>query len=357
MTDFKIISGNRARLMDRLPLPKPLSLFIEPTNICNFRCVMCVHGSENTRNDLKPFMDIDMALYGRIIRELQEWDGPRLKLLRLTILGEPLLNKNIVDMIKIAKQCDVAECVDLFTNASVLTPDLAEQLVDSGLDRIRFSIYAVDEERHAKVTAQKRFTPKAIHGNIKRLREIRDAKHVQTPYMLIKMFDAYGPENDMFFSMYRDIADEIDLEKVHNATRYTNNDLVNKFYDNTECAKRTNDAYFTNLHELKACPRPFMALCIDSLANVLMCTLDAPRYTKIANLNDITLRDVWFGNTLFEFRKMQLEGRLHENKMCARCDWFKLFPQEDNVDGFSVEKLKMDVNNYLSLHKLKDIGS
>jgi len=43
---------------------------------------------------------------------------------------------------------------------------------------------------------------------------------------------------------------------------------------------------------------------------------------------------------LFEFRKMQLEGRLNENKICAKCDWFKLFPQEDCVDGFPIEKLR-----------------
>jgi hypothetical protein len=35
------------------------------------------------------------------------------------------------------------------------------------------------------------------------------------------MFDTYGPENDVFFEMYRGIADEVGLEKVHNATRYS----------------------------------------------------------------------------------------------------------------------------------------
>lgn len=340
MDSHIIISGKRQRLIDLLPLKKPLSIFLEPTNICNFRCVMCVHGTENTRNDLKPFQDMDMNLYRRIIRELADWEGPPLKLLRLTMLGEPLLNKNIIEMIRFAKEAKVAECIDFFTNASMLTPEMSEKLVKSGVDRIRFSIYAVDEERHAKITVQNKFTPSVIHNNIKFLWRIREKLKSKTPYMLVKMFDAFGKENELFFSMYKDISDEVDLERVHNATRYSGNNLIKMFYNDPILEKKTEESYKAGLHELKSCPRPFMALCVDSIGNVLMCTHDAARGTKIADLNNTTLKDVWYGEPLFQFRKMQLEGKLADNRICANCSWFKLFPQEDCVDGFSIERWK-----------------
>jgi radical SAM protein with 4Fe4S-binding SPASM domain len=153
------------------------------------------------------------------------------------------------------------------------------------------------------------------------------------------MFDTYGPENDRFIQMYRDVADGIDFERVHDATRYSGNDLVRSYYENEEDAKRTHDDFNKNLHSHIACPKPFMSLCVDSLGNILLCTHDAPRYTKIANLNETSIKEVWYGEALFEFRKMHLEDRKHENKICKNCDWYKLFPEEDNVDGFPVEKL------------------
>jgi radical SAM protein with 4Fe4S-binding SPASM domain len=220
-----------------------------------------------------------------------------------------------------------------------MTHELAEKRVDAGLDYIRFSIYSVLDDRHKVVTQQNRFTPSDILKNITFLREIRDKKGSLTPYILVKMFDTYGPENDKFIEMYSYIADEVDFEKIHDATRYKENDLVGAYYDDEDAIRRTREEYRKNLGSHIACPRPFIALCVDSLGNVLMCTHDAPRYTKIANLNDTTIWNVWHGNALFEFRKMQLENRKYENKLCRNCDWYKLFPMEDNVDNFPIEKL------------------
>ncbi|MDR1916615.1 MAG: radical SAM protein [Synergistaceae bacterium] len=339
MTNFKIIAQERVILKDLLPLKKPLSIFIEPSNMCNFRCCMCVHGSDNTRDDLKPFRHIDMELYRKIIQDLHDWEGPRLKTLRLAILGEPLINKDFPEMVAIAKDAEVSEKVDTFSNGSLLTPDLAGALVDSGLDYIRFSIYSVLDDRHRIVTQQDKYSPRDILKNITYLRKARDRRGSSTPYILVKMFDTYGPENDKFIEMYRDIADEIDFEKIHDATKYSGNDLVGAYYDDEGAIKRTHEEYKKNLHPHVACPRPFIALCVDSLGNVLMCTHDAPRYTKIANLNETSIKDVWFGDALFEFRRMQIEGRKDRNKLCRNCDWYKLFPIEDNVDGLAMDKI------------------
>ena len=141
MSDFLIVSHDRKLLRDKVPLSKPWYLFIEPTNLCNFRCLSCIHGSENTRNDLAPLRHMEMGLYKKLICELQEWDGPRLKLLRLAVLGEPLMNSEFCDMVRIAKEANVAERVDTFSNGSILTEEVSGKLIEYGLDVIRFSIY------------------------------------------------------------------------------------------------------------------------------------------------------------------------------------------------------------------------
>ena len=340
MSGFTIISHDRKPLFGMLPLRKPLSLFVEPTNLCNFRCAPCVHGSENTRNDLKPLRHMEMSLYKKLVRELQEWEGPRLKLLRLAMLGEPLVNPDFCEMVRIAKVAHVAERVDTFSNGSLLTDEIAAKLIESGLDVIRFSIYAAENPRHQEVTKTTCSVEK-IRDNIRRLREMRNARGKIAPYIFVKMFDTYSTENDRFFDLYRGIADEIGLEKVHNATRYSGNDLVKMYYHDSEKEKRANQEYVNGLNKDRiVCARPFMAMVINNIGDCLMCTHDPAKGTRIGNACESTLSDLWNGESMFLFRKMLLENRKHENRICANCDWFKLFPEEDNVDGFPVEKLR-----------------
>lgn len=340
MIDFTIISHDRRPLRGLLPLPKPLSLFFEPTNLCNFRCTPCVHGSENTRNDLKPLRHMEMALYRKLIRELQEWEGSRLKLLRLAMLGEPFVNPDFCEMVRMAKEADIAERVDTFSNGSLLTEDAARTLIEYRLDAIRFSIYAVEGKRHREVTRSS-CAVAAIFANIKRLREMRDAAGAAKPFIFVKMFDTYSEENRMFFEMYQDIADEVGLEKVHNATNYSGNDLVNMYYQDAEKELQANREYRESLHRDRiACARPFMSMVINNIGDCLMCTHDPAKGTRIGSVRENTLRELWSGENMFQFRKMLLENRKHENPICARCNWFQLFPDEDDVDGFPVEKLR-----------------
>ena len=340
MTNFTIISHDRKLLRNMLPLKKPLSLFIEPTNLCNFRCSPCVHGSDNTRNDLKPLRHMDMDLYKKLIRELQEWDGPRLKLLRLAMLGEPFVNPEFCEMVRIAKEANVAERVDTFSNGSIMTEEISAKLIDYGLDIIRFSIYAAEDKHHFEVTRTKCRVGK-IRDNIKRLRDMRDKRGKTTPHIFVKMFDTYSDENETFFKLYSGIADEIGLEKVHNATNYSGNDLVSMYYNDREKEQQANQEYINSLNrERIACSRPFIAMVINNIGDCLMCTHDPAKGTKIGNSRKSTLQELWNGQNMFEFRKMLLENRKHENRICANCDWFKLFPEEDNVDGFPVEKLR-----------------
>ncbi len=340
MSDFAIISQDRAALRDLLPLAKPLSLFVEPTNVCNFRCTPCVHGSENTRNDLKPLRHMEMSLYEKLISEMAEWEGPRLKLLRLAMLGEPLANPAFCDMVRMAKEAGVAERVDTFSNGALLTGDIARRLIEYDLDVVRFSIYAAEDDRHHRVTRTK-WDVGAIRDNIKRLRDLRDAAGKASPYIFVKMFDSYTAENEAFFEMYEGIADEVGLEKVHNATNYSGNDLVKMYYGDAVKELQAHQEYAASLDKARvACPRPFMSMVINNIGDCLMCTHDPAKGTRIGNAWESSLPELWNSESMFEFRRMLLEDRRSENRVCARCDWFQLFPQEDDVDGFPVERLR-----------------
>ena len=85
--------------------------------------------------------------FNKIINDCTEFDA-KIKVLRLYKNGEPLLNKNISNMIKIAKSSNNFEIIDLTTNATFLNKKLIDELIESKLDKINISINGVDKKSY-----------------------------------------------------------------------------------------------------------------------------------------------------------------------------------------------------------------
>lgn len=79
----------------------------------------------------------------------------KLKMLRFADLGEPLLHRNIAEMIACAKEANIAESVDSVTNGALLTPELSDALIEAGLDRLRISANGLSAEDFARNTDAK----------------------------------------------------------------------------------------------------------------------------------------------------------------------------------------------------------
>ena len=75
-----------------------------------------------------------------------------IKLLIFDDYGEPTLHKKLPDMIKYAKDKNVAETIRLVTNGTLLNPTLNPKLIDAGLDQIKISLEAVDEDNYKKIS-------------------------------------------------------------------------------------------------------------------------------------------------------------------------------------------------------------
>jgi MoaA/NifB/PqqE/SkfB family radical SAM enzyme len=112
--------------------PLPYTAQIEVTNECNLACPMC------PRIDLKvPIKSMTLGTYKKIVDKLEG-----VRELVLTGWGEPLFHKDIIKMIKYAKNKGFK--VRLTTNGTLLTEDLQDELLSSEIDEITFS---VDEVR------------------------------------------------------------------------------------------------------------------------------------------------------------------------------------------------------------------
>ena len=148
------LSQSRIDLRDAIPLAKPFAVLFEPASICNFKCRFCFFSEADIYDHLeKGMMKFDD--FRKIVDDLAAWPGERIKVVRIIGFGEPLVNRETPEMIRYLKDQDVADRVEMTTNASLLSPDLSERLIEADLDYIRCSIYSVDQEQHWQIMQNK----------------------------------------------------------------------------------------------------------------------------------------------------------------------------------------------------------
>ncbi|MFL5728371.1 MAG: GTP 3',8-cyclase MoaA [Cytophagaceae bacterium] len=125
------------------------TLRVSLTSACNLACLYCVDEGASVKEPVKSDL-LSTSEYLRIIRGIHESVG--LETVRLTG-GEPLLYKNITDLISGIKKMGVPE-VKITTNGSLLSK-LAPRLAAAGLDSANVSLDAADPAAFQNMTRRK----------------------------------------------------------------------------------------------------------------------------------------------------------------------------------------------------------
>ena len=112
----------------------PPCMHIETTSSCNLDCEYCVLSTNQTE---KTVMSLEK------FKSLKKYFKDA-KNISLSGMAEPLINKNIVEFIRIIKEESPGCAVSIFSNARLLTRELSEELIDVGLDKFEFSLDGVD---------------------------------------------------------------------------------------------------------------------------------------------------------------------------------------------------------------------
>src|SRR5512140_1165309 len=85
--------------------------------------------------------------YRALIDGLADFPGP--KTIAFAGLGEPLLHERFPEMVRLAHERGLR--TEMTSNAMLLTPALAERLIDAGLDQFTVSIDGTSDEAHGDV--------------------------------------------------------------------------------------------------------------------------------------------------------------------------------------------------------------
>jgi len=263
-----------------MEVKKITSLIIEPTNTCNLRCTFCFVTEGMTREG--GFMELD--LFKKIID-----DSPGLEHLCMHNRGEPLLHKDIFKMIEYAKNNGVNYVV-MNTNGTLLTNKMVDQIVDSKLDIIRFSIDGSTEtfKRVRGVELQN------IEQNINKLKKVKEKRRPS-----LKMGVVFTVEEDT----------EEDVEDYINHWK--------KIVDHVRLQPK-----LITSPRAEVCPEPFGKdygkLVVLWDGRVIPCCVDYNANLMIGSVQNETIPNLWKNEKMDLLREQHLKGEFPDT--CANCN-------------------------------------
>ena len=147
------------------------------TDVCNFKCGYCLpNGYQKDKGDNRTFLAYEEI--GRLAKGLSELGVCKIRLTG----GEPTVRKDFFDIVKIIKSNSGIKKTVITTNGYRLD-QIANQIVNSGLDGINISIDSLNRETFKNVTGHDRL-PEILKG-IEKLQKL-NFKNIKINAVLLK---------------------------------------------------------------------------------------------------------------------------------------------------------------------------
>lgn len=128
----------------RIDPPAPKSVKIELSPRCNYKCVYCGY---SYRHDVRE--DMDFELFKRITKEMSDIGVEEIGVF---YIGESFINpKLLTDCVAYLKQQLKMPYVFLTSNASLAKPEVVKDLMALGLDSLKWSCNAANDEQFRKM--------------------------------------------------------------------------------------------------------------------------------------------------------------------------------------------------------------
>ncbi len=316
---------NRTPLEKVIPLATPMTLFIDPSSVCNFKCTFCPTGDNALIKDTGRWQGtMNFDLYKKIIDDLNAFDKP-LKVLRLYKEGEPFINTNFVEMVRYAKKSGRVDYIDTTTNGHLLELDRIKPAIEAGLDRINISVDGLSEEQFLKNTRTKVDFSKFVE-NIQIFYNNKDNCEI-----CVKIVGDYLSEDEkkFFFDTFGDYADRIFIENI--APCWPEYDVEDRM--DVEIVE---GIYGQPIGDVNTCPYIFYSMSVNSDGSVSLCFLDWARKLLIGDTRKQSLKEIWESEELFNHRINHLRGKRKENPVCGKCGQLShCLP--DNIDPYVSE--------------------
>tara|TARA_B100001971_G_C18251994_1_gene579009 strand:- start:790 stop:1638 length:849 start_codon:yes stop_codon:yes gene_type:complete len=263
---------------------------------------------EEQKLEEQKFKNLDMPLeqFKKIIDEV----GPDVLTLRLYHWGEPLVHKDFFKMVRYAKKHNIFTLTS--SNLGLLTPKMADEMIDSHLDYLIISFNAATEETYSEYTGGGDF--KKVVGNIKYLMKRKKEMKSKYPFVNLQFIPLRINEHEI--DKIKKLAKEIGVDKLSFKTCHVPNPEAQKKIDVTNPKLQIN-AENKNKH-VNWCEIPWQECIVCANGDTTTCTVDIFNSELMGNAFQKSFKDIWNGERFQKFRKRVKEDK-YAIGICRYC--------------------------------------
>jgi len=283
---------------DVFPAKKELDAYppcvqIEPTSVCNYRCVFCYQIDPKLQDRKAGHKGrMDLGLFKRVVDQIEG----HVEAVTLASRGEPLLCKDIVGMLEYISGKFLGLKVN--TNAWYLDEEKIHALLSAEPNTIVFSADAADEELYAKLRVNGRLD--RVLKNVELFAEIK-AKHYSNSRTITRV-------SGVKFN------DQQDFDKIEGFWKSFVDQVAFVDYNPWE---NVYDASPSGIE--KPCTDLWRRVFVWWDGRVNPCDVDYLSELAVGNINDASLSELWTSEAYANLREQHLNKNRNQLMPCKNC--------------------------------------
>lgn len=278
----------------------PDRLYIESTNYCNLKCIMCPTGLGVMKRE-KGYMDFD--LYRGIVDEM----GPLSVSAVLHSWGEPMMHPQLFEMVRYGKTAGLG--METSTNITLLNEERAREVLDSGLDVLYLALDGTTKETYERVRVNAKWDK--VLANIDGLLDLksRSRSPLRVVLQIIAMNETRAEVEEFVRRWDRPEVDQVNVKALDSWGG-----------QNEAISSHRTGAESTPMKRMP-CPNLWYHGYIFWDGSLTSCERDYDIRTPLGNVRDQGVMAAWHGAEMRRLRRAHVEGRF-EAPACERCtEW------------------------------------
>ncbi len=271
----------------------PPCLQIEPTSVCNFRCIMCYQCDPTFNKKADGHMgNMSLDLFKDIIDEVEG----HVEAVTFSSRGEPLLNENLPAMLSYCEGKFLG--LKLNTNASLLTEKNIHTLLSSDLQTLVFSIDSAEKESYEAIRVNSNFDK--LIENLELFSKIR-SNHYHDNKLIVRISGVK-------------INDDQDIDKM--------NALWSRYADIIAFTNYTpwESSYDNQQNELTSpCSELWLRMFVWWDGKINPCDFDYKSNLSHSSFPDASISEAWNSEWFQALRQKHLAEERGDLEPCKRC--------------------------------------
>ena len=281
--------------------PFPKNALIEISNGCNHKCLFC-YNTLMQRRVGKISKDI-------FIKFLKNAVNLQLEEIGLYTTGEPFINRDLHEFIKIAKDIGIKR-IYVTSNGALANVEYVEECIKAGLSSIKFSINAADKISY-----------KIIHGKddwdkvLLNIKDIHNLKLSKYPHFKLLgsciMTTVTGDIREKYHSIFGKYLEDVFISFA-GSQGGRNGEHVERFSPGISLQRNNIDS------KLEPCDMLWNRFHLTCEGYLTLCCVDYEHDLIYANFNEENLEEAWNNEIIKEMRVKHVENKM-EGTICYNC--------------------------------------